>query len=129
MALFKTNLEPLRFTRLWFSLAYAMLAIVAIASLMPAPDIGTSDKLLHFLTYGVMSAVFVTLVSRQRSLFLVVPGLILFGVVLEFLQGMTGYRSMEALDMLANGTGVMIGLMVRFSPIPVWFRRLELILP
>lgn len=106
-----------------------MLAIVALASLLPAPEMGTSDKLLHFLTYGVLSAVFSTLVCRRRSLLLVVPGLIMFGILLEFLQGMTGYRSMDIYDMLANSCGVIIGLLIRFSPVPIWFRQLELIVP
>jgi VanZ family protein len=127
MRLLRANLKPLKYARLWFSLAYIMLAIVALASLLPAPEMGTSDKLLHFLTYGVMSAVFSTLVCQSRSLLIVVPGLILFGVVLEFLQGLTGYRSMEVYDMLANTGGVLIGLMIRFSPVPLWFRQLELI--
>lgn len=124
------NLTPLRYSRLWFSMAYIMLAVVAIVSLMPAPDLmGTSDKLLHLLTYAFMSAVFSTLVCRNMSLFKVVPGLILFGIVLEFLQGMTGYRYLEVNDMLANSVGVFAGLLVRLTPIPRWFRQLEVIIP
>jgi VanZ family protein len=110
-------------------MAYILLAIVAIASLLPAPEMGTSDKLLHLITYAFLSAVFSTLVCRNVSLFKVVPGLILFGIVLEFLQGMTGYRYMEVNDMLANSAGVFIGLLVRLTPIPRWFRQLEIILP
>ena len=125
MGFLSTNLQPLKYARLWFSLAYIMLAIVALASLLPAPEMGTSDKLLHFLTYGVLSAAFSTLVCQARSLLMVVPGLILFGIVLEFLQGLTGYRSMEVYDMLANAGGVLMGLMIRFSPLPLWFRQLE----
>ncbi len=123
------ELTPLRYSRLWFSIAYMMLAVVAFASLMPAPEMGVSDKLLHLLTYAFMSAVFSTLVCRNISLLKVVPGLILFGVVLEFLQGMTGYRYMEVNDMLANSVGVFAGLLVRLTPIPRWFRQLETIIP
>jgi VanZ family protein len=119
------DLSPLKFARLWFALAYALLAIVALASLLPVPDMGTSDKLLHLLTYTVLSAVFSTLVCRNISLLKVVPGLILFGILLEFLQGLTGYRYLEVNDMLANSVGVFAGLVVRLTPIPLWFRRLE----
>lgn len=124
-----SDLNPLRFARLWFSMAYALLVIVAIASLIPAPELGTSDKLLHLLTYACLSSVFSTLVCRNISLLNVVAGLIVFGIVLEFLQGMTGYRSMEVNDMLANSLGVVMGLSVRLTPIPRWLRRLELVLP
>jgi VanZ family protein len=126
---FAANLAPLRYSRLWFSMAYALLAIVAIASLLPAPDIGTSDKLLHLLTYAFLSVVFSTLVRLNLSLLKVVPGLILFGIVLEFLQGLTGYRTMDVNDMLANSVGVFLGLIVRLTPIPVWFRQLEILIP
>jgi VanZ family protein len=126
---FVANLPPLRYSRLWFSMAYALLAIVAIASLLPAPDIGTSDKLLHLLTYAFLSIVFSTLVRLNLSLLKVVLGLILFGVVLEFLQGLTGYRTMDVNDMLANSAGVFLGLIVRLTPIPVWFRQLEILIP
>jgi VanZ family protein len=126
---FSANLTPLRYSRLWFSMAYALLAIVAIVSLIPVPDIGTSDKILHLLTYALLSTVFSTLVCRNISLLKVVPGLILFGVILEFLQGMTGYRTLDAYDMLANSVGVFLGLIVRLTPVPRWFRKLEIIFP
>jgi VanZ family protein len=35
--------------------------------------------------------------------------LIVMGVTMEFLQDMTGYRSFEYADMLANATGVGLG--------------------
>jgi len=34
------------------------------------------------------------------------------GIALEFLQGMTGYRSFDAMDMIANTVGVAIGWLV-----------------
>jgi len=39
-----------------------------------------------------------------------VVGLMLFGIVVEFLQGLTGYRSRELADLLANLSGVLIGI-------------------
>lgn len=59
------------------------------------------------------------------SLLVVAFGLVLYGVVLEILQGLTGYRMMDGGDMLANSIGVLIGLAVWFSLLPHWFRRIE----
>ncbi len=112
--------------RLWFGIAYAMLAVVAVLSLMPdPPGAGVSDKLLHFTAYAGLSAGFSTLVRFHRQLLWVVVGLIAYGILIEFLQGLTGYRFMETLDVLANSAGVMTGLLVRLTPLPRWFRRLE----
>ena len=123
-----TALSALKNPRLWFSLAYTLLAIVGVLSLVPAPDIDIegSDKLMHLFTYFVLSAGFSTLVRYNKSLLYIAAGLISYGILLEFLQGLTGYRFMEAYDVLANSTGVIIGLFVRFSAIPEWFRRVEM---
>ena len=107
-------------------MAYAVLALVAVLSLIPSPDIGANDKFMHYLTYFILSAGFTTLVRHNRSLILIAVGLIGYGILLEFLQGMTGYRYMEVYDMLANSIGVLCGLLVRLSAIPCWFRRVEL---
>ena len=103
-----------------------MLVVVAYVSLIPVPiDVAASDKLLHLITYFLLSAFFTTLVQNARSLWLVVSGLVLFGVLIEVLQGLTGYRHFEIMDMLANSLGVLSGALIRLTPAPVWFRRLE----
>ena len=37
-------------------------------------------------------------------------GFIAMGIALEFIQGMTGYRTFDLLDMLANAAGVLLVL-------------------
>ena len=116
----------LKHRRLWFGLGYVLLALVAYLSLAPVTThIPASDKTLHFVTYCGLSAFFTSLVQASRSLWLVAPGLVLFGVLLEILQGLTGYRYFELMDMLANGLGVMAGLLCRLTPMPSWLRRVE----
>ena len=120
------DLPALRHPRLWFGVAYAMLGVVAVLSLMPdPPGAGVSDKLLHFSAYAGLSVGFSTLVRFNRQLLWVVIGLISYGVLIEFLQGMTGYRFMEAYDVLANSAGVFCGLLIRLTPVPRWFRLVE----
>ncbi len=106
-------------------MAYAMLILVALISLMPIQGVGASDKLLHFLTYFLLSMGFVSLADDFHRIKWTVIGLMAYGVVIEFLQGLTGYRMMEAMDMLANSAGVLTGLLVRFTSIPEWLRQWE----
>lgn len=122
---FSRSLPPFKFHRLWSSLAYALLGLLALLSLIPAPDLGSSDKLLHFFAYAGLSAIFVILVQRQRALWLVVVGLLLFGVLIEFAQGFTSYRMLDSRDMLANGLGVFSGLILRATAIPETIRLIE----
>jgi len=39
------------------------------------------------------------------------------GVVIEFVQGATGWRTFDAMDMLANGAGVLIGWVLVATPL------------
>ena len=119
-------MAELKYPKLWFGLGYLLLALVAYLSLVPiTTEVPASDKTLHLITYAGLSAFFTTLVQASRSLWLVAAGLVLFGVLLEILQGLTGYRFFEWLDMLANSLGVLAGLLFRLTPIPIRFRRAE----
>jgi len=119
------QLEPLKHPVLCYGAAYAVLLAVAVVSLMPAPNLGGSDKLFHFFSYAGLSFGFVLLVRSLGQLSIAAIGLIAYGVLLEILQGLTGYRQMEALDMLANGLGVLAAVPLWWSPLPRWFRIVE----
>jgi len=115
----------LQLRKLWFALAYSLTLAVGVLSLIPGPDIGASDKLAHFLTYAVLSAAFSLIVEQRKSLWLILTGLIVYGLLLEFLQGLTGYRFEDMADALANSLGVLTGLVFYFSPLHDIFRRFE----
>ena len=108
----------LHLRRLWFGLAYAQLLVVAILSLTPAvPNVGGSDKLGHFLAYAVLSIAFSLIIRQRKSLWLILFGLIGFGILMEYLQGLTGYRYADPADALANSAGVVFGLLFHFTPL------------
>ncbi len=112
----QTALE-LRLAKFWFVLAYILLLVLGILSLIPAPDVGGSDKLAHFVSYAVLSAWFSLLVEQRKSLWLILFGLISYGLLLELLQGFTSYRSEDMADAVANSLGVITGLAFYFSPL------------
>ena len=108
---------------IWLGFGYGLLATVAVLSLIPGPDVGGSDKLIHFIVYLVISSWFSLIVKRPRTLWLVIFGLIAFGFLMEYLQGMTSYRMQDFNDAMANSLGVVLGIASRFSPL----RRLLMI--
>lgn len=99
---------------LWYWLGALMLAVVVYLSLMPSPpqlDISAGDKLQHLAAYSALGYWFGMLALQNwRRLCLVAGGLIVLGIALEFIQGMTGYRTFDVGDMLANAIGVVAGL-------------------
>ena len=110
---FELHLRPL-----WFGLAYAQLLVVAIFSLTSVvPSVGGSDKLDHFLAYAALSIGFSLIIRQRKSLWWVLFGLISFGISMEYLQGLTGYRYADPKDALANSTGVIVGLLFHFTPL------------
>ena len=108
----------LKLIKMWYLLGGLMLLMVGIASLMPAPDIGVSDKLSHLVTYFFLGGWFSLLATNRVSLGWTIIGLIAYGILLELLQGMTDHRYAEWGDVLANASGTMAGILLYFSPLP-----------
>ena len=115
----------LKLAWLWFMLGGLMLVLVAILSLMPAPDTGVNDKLSHLLVYAILSGWFCSLVNRRGHLLSVVGGLIIYGGLIELLQGLTADRYAEWGDLLANTLGIFLGLITYVTPIPRLLRIVD----
>ncbi len=108
----------LKLVKIWYFIGAMMLLAVATLSLIPAPDIGVSDKLSHLVTYFLLAGWFSLLSVNRVALGWTVVGLIGYGILIELLQGMTAYRYPEWGDVLANGAGVLTGILLYFSPLP-----------
>jgi VanZ family protein len=101
------NLRPV-----WLAVGWAMVAVIVWLSLTPSPpkvDFEQSDKVGHFLAYGGVMFWFAQLYAEPKARLGYAAGFVAMGVALEFIQGWTGYRSFELLDMLADGIGVALG--------------------
>jgi len=115
----------LKLAKIWYLLGALMLLIVGTVSLVPAPDIGVSDKLSHLVTYFFLAGWFSLLATNRASLGWTVIGLVAYGILLELLQGMTVYRYAEWGDVLANTSGTMMGILLYFSPLPRLLRFVD----
>lgn len=94
----------------WRVLGWLGIALTLVVSLMPpALDVsgGHADKIVHLAGYAFLMFWWAQLVTRQRwKLALTV---VLFGIAIEGLQGLTPARQPDALDALANCSGVLLG--------------------
>jgi len=108
----------------WLTLGWGLVAAIIWLSLTPSPpkvDFEQSDKVGHFLAYGTLMFWFSQLYVARKTRLAYAAGFAAMGVALEFIQGWTGYRDFEVYDMVANGTGVVLGwtaalLLPRFLP-------------
>jgi VanZ family protein len=115
-------LKPLRRRRLWLGLWMAAIAVVVVASLLPAIDLPRvprgADKLEHFGAYCLLAAAAVQLFATRAALLRAGLGLVALGVALEAAQFLlTSTRMMDGWDALANALGVGAGLATALTPL------------
>jgi VanZ family protein len=98
-----------RFSAWRLAFGVALLA-VAWTSLLP-PDnlpqaVAVSDKVAHALAYAGLGALAVLSSLRWPAAVAVV---VAFGLLVEIAQGISGYRSFEWADLLADAIGAALG--------------------
>ena len=96
-----------------------MVAAVVVLSLIPLEiDLHENrDKLAHFAAYGGLSFWFGMLIDGRGRELRIAAAFALMGVALEFLQGLTDYRTLEIADMIANATGAALGWGLAQTPL------------
>lgn len=116
----------LKYRRIWLSAGWLLVVLVVYFSLAPHPpeplSFDNADKLEHLLAYALLS---LWLNQLYLSRVLVVVALIALGVGLEYVQGWTGYRMFDVLDMLANSVGVLIGWLLALTSLGGLFVYIE----
>ena len=106
-----------RTARLWRLIGWIGVALTLVLSLMPPAfePSGHTDKFHHLIGYAILMFWWAQLIVWRREKLAVY--LILLGIAIELLQGLTPLRQPDLLDILANTGGVLIGwLLARKLP-------------
>ena len=96
-----------------------MVFSVVVLSLVPL-DVDLQkggDKIAHFIAYGSMSFWFATLFRGRVRQLVIAIAFAAMGVAIEFLQGLTDYRTFEVADMVANAVGAALGWGLAQTPL------------
>ena len=105
--------------RLWRALLVLLMAAVLVLALMPSPppSIDTGwDKLNHVLAFSTLAvAGRFSFPGARTPVWLLIGGLLAFGVLIELLQMLVPTRSAEVADVLADGVGIAVGLVVHWG--------------
>ena len=103
----------LRLRKAWIACGYGFIALVIYLSLTPSPIPAPSIegvKTGHVIAYAWLVLWFSQAYPRVRVRLAWATAFVLMGVALEYLQGMTGYRTFAYSDMWDNAIGVAVGL-------------------
>ena len=87
------------------------------ASFPPYLLIEKDLKLNHILAYAVLMSFFAQILLSRRMVWFFAMLFVVMGIVLEYLQGMTGYRTFSYYDMCADALGVSVGLLISKTPL------------
>lgn len=119
---------PLRFPRLWLGLGWAAVVFAIVVCLVPVtklPPANVSDKTEHFAAYLLLSLWFAGIYPRARY-WIIAIGLCVLGVLIEFAQGaMQLGRHADAMDVIANSTGIVAGLTLCWLGLGGWAQWVE----
>ncbi|MGB5628087.1 MAG: VanZ family protein [Woeseiaceae bacterium] len=126
---------PLKNASLWRALSVVLLVVVLVAAVSPAlwffdtvndalSWLDNSDKWVHALTFVALAIWFAGLFER-RAWWRIAIGLLLFGLLVEFLQLQLSYRMADWHDIAANTAGIIVGLAVAAAGLGGWALRIE----
>lgn len=101
--------------RFWQLSSGCLALAIALGSLLPlnsAVDIAGSDKLHHFVAYSLLTYLLARSYIAKMGRLKVAIAAVAYGAVIEVLQALSGYRSAELGDLLANSLGCAGGLLI-----------------
>lgn len=121
---------PLRYKWFWLGAGLAFVVAILVLALMPlaGPPLPLGDdKLAHVLAFTFLSAWFLG-VFRPARAWQVAVALAAYGLLIEYLQSFTPYRSAEMYDVLADFTGIAVGWLLARTGLGNWCARVESLL-
>jgi VanZ family protein len=122
-------LLPLRFPKLWSLLGWLFVVSVIVGSLIPGPAleavaVDVNDKVMHASAYFVLMVWFAGFYTRTAYP-LIAAVLLVLGIGLDLLQGLTETRTFDWYDVAMNSAGVIVGLAASLSLLGGWCQRVE----
>jgi len=110
-------------------IGFIIMAWTLWMALRPDPtitlDIYDGDKMMHAFTFCCLMGWWGNVFHARRARGLAALGCLAFGVLIEILQWLMPPRDADALDVLADAIGIMLGLLLLHTPLARALRRFE----
>lgn len=120
-------MQPLRYARAWLVTGLLGLAAGLALALLPSSTVVTpaaNDKLLHAAGFLALMVWFGGIFTR-RLVARVALALAAYGLLIELLQSLTTSRQAEALDVVADVVGILLGWLLSAAGLSRWCTTLE----
>ena len=122
-------MHKFKYAKLWLTLGWLLVALIVFLSLWPKPpkpmELKGIDKISHITAYMTLTLWFANIYPQRSTRLQMSIGFFVMGVCLEFLQGMTQYRTFSYFDMLANGIGILLALYLAKTRLATYLLRLD----
>lgn len=110
----------LHYRNIWLTLSWAWLLVIIILSLITIPtsvefSVPYIDKVEHTVSYFILMFLFSQCYSQVTTRLMYAFVFICIGILLEYLQSLTVTRQFEIADMVANSSGVVLGVLLSDS--------------
>lgn len=123
------NPRPVPYVWLWRGVGRVLLLLALAAALLPAPSgigrIEFGDKMLHAGAFAFLMLWYAQLYADGRDRRRLALGLVAFGVGIEVLQSLVPYRSADIWDLVADGAGVVAGVLLARTRLGSLLSRFE----
>jgi VanZ family protein len=111
---------------------WVLILLVVFLSLAPEPpeviEFDQGDKLGHLVAYVSLMIWFTNVYPGRNQRISLGLAFFAMGVVLEFLQGLSGYRTFQYTDMVANGVGIFLGWLLAKTWLGTFLVKLDRLL-
>lgn len=122
--------SPLRWAACWRSIGLLLMGGILWMALRPDPGITLrfpqGDKLLHALTFAGLMGWWGNIHPDRRGLLASALFCLAFGVLIELAQWLDPPRDADGLDVLADGVGIGVALLLLRTPLGgvlAWLER------
>ena len=97
----------------FITLAIAYLSLTNPSNIAIPIKVKNLDKFLHASAYTVLTLSWLFALRNYKKYQLVIIPIFLYGILMEFLQGwLTINREKDIFDVLANSTGILLGMLI-----------------
>ena len=120
----------LKYRFFWLLIGYAIVTAVVYLSLTSDPldlDFGfrNRDKLFHALAYFTLMFWFSQIYHKKLQRGLLAVSFVSLGLLMEYLQSFSPYRTADIFDMASNATGVLLAFVVTLGRLRSVLVRIE----
>ncbi len=118
---------PLKYPKFWLASGWLLVVLAIVGSIVqldPDSTVFRFDKLIHAATYALLMIWFAGIYRPGRYAIIAIL-LVLLGLALEGVQALLPLRFFDVADLVADMSGVAVGLILALLLLKGWCQQFE----